>query len=1491
MIASHTRAAARWRFGLAAALLALPAVAGAQQGTPAPADRQAAPARRGFELFGLIDFAVTGMRAPTGSYRYYVSNGGPMDTQDASLTASPATAMRGSTALGQFSEIALFAAAAPGDRARYLDRIPSLSNVLGNGAAMSFNFHKIQGLQRTAWYAADGSLGFVNSGVRSSPAGCLNHSPPLPSGRTLMPGSDCPETWGLNGWQGRRPISRETFLQVYNASPNTFAFNPFEIPPALIDTSRYLGDRFQTYGTITDYSRDRVNDFGNVLPNGPGAPTASGYPLGLQWEFDAFTMSDAPGIVFWQATITNRTDSVYASQAYTGGIDYDSLYVGIVTRHSRSLRAHAGFEPQRGAAFFNEVGNDDATNAGGCDGALPVPGGFASDAYAGNCVVVGFSLGASAVVFLKSPIGDLRYKQFSNPGSRFANPTHPLSGDTITFNTARMCGDECTVDHIARSADQAYGVVASKERFALGTDAPSALSPLQYWMLFHPANGAATNPSLRVDLDNPRAGGGFNYTPLPGWRYSSRPAGGGATGSDTLFFDTCNPALDPAVVPIAVPTTRTELGRCTGRWVDTLPDRTINFTRNATWLGAGPFRLAAGAKTTLILAITTAPDSLTIESNVNKAIDLYQTFFVAPTPPPVPRITSVRTVGGNIRQTGVRLYFENRTAGYVDPFVLQLAESFETDTAAGSPYRKLNRLNPRILRPGVANDTGLTIADTLRRLAAEQIVRFNVYKTCNPGSSRYTRSTSPNICSNDRITDSLGIDRGPAPYATLQDTAYVYGDGNVLSGHTYQYVIVPVTRGVRLQLVTDSLTVGGNTVRTIKDTTLVAPRADLPTVFNAPNVATVYVPASVQAGGAPSRVQYIGEVGSQTFEGDSVAYQGPFVTITDSIPAALNYRLVFGDSVRIREFQTNAAVDSSYVVVYRSTPVGFNYTATSTTANTTNSLFSRVARPQRRFLDSLVFRRIEPVSIVRSIVGNTGAPGTTVDTKRNDASVIDLGGGRREVRTTIKYTGGAFAPASGIFNDPQTIAEPLAQGVLLVERNGQDVPVLVGNDFRGAQFGLSNRIVGGVDFDNVVLDVANRPVVTAYTPTGTPNLGGAQLLAPFFTDPEGGRFAVGVQGAVPTVNFQNNLSRFTGAATGEFVFRWAGEDFGPDAPFTLEAGPNALQQAFNASLAKRAVGQMTLVTDEVRTAIRQQMGSTIPAGYDTTLIAVKLPFKIFDHSRDRVVNGRDSAGREVFAAMFAADKFYSPETLPAGAIGAVPSRWLLLGEGADTARVTVPQDQWVPGEPLILLERVTVADTNDDGTIKRDAQGRPVERQQLSVIATRATIGCRNLVPAWCNPLIGRGGLGYSPTQQGYQLVVRTYVPATADREIRFAVTPSVSGTRVQAISRAQLDSVKVVPNPYVLYSSYEQTTSNEQRVMFTHLPPEGHIRIYTAAGQFVQQIRWTPADLNGNGDLYFNLLTREGTLMASGLYVFTVEATGANRMRRKQVGRFIIIR
>src|SRR5215208_567118 len=156
MTSLSSKAARRRRASLLTPLLAAllaqlaqlaPASAGAQQGgTPASGGR--ASGRRGFDLFAVVDFAATGVRSPTGSYRYFVTNSGPMDLQVRQLEgAFPATVIRSGTPIVQFYELTLFAAAAPGDRAANLARVPTLSNASGGGAAISFNFHKTNGLQ------------------------------------------------------------------------------------------------------------------------------------------------------------------------------------------------------------------------------------------------------------------------------------------------------------------------------------------------------------------------------------------------------------------------------------------------------------------------------------------------------------------------------------------------------------------------------------------------------------------------------------------------------------------------------------------------------------------------------------------------------------------------------------------------------------------------------------------------------------------------------------------------------------------------------------------------------------------------------------------------------------------------------------------------------------------------------------------------------------------------------------------------------------------------------------------------------------------------------------------------------------------------------------------------------------------------------------------------------------------------------------------------
>ena len=98
------------------------------------------------------------------------------------------------------------------------------------------------------------------------------------------------------------------------------------------------------------------------------------------------------------------------------------------------------------------------------------------------------------------------------------------------------------------------------------------------------------------------------------------------------------------------------------------------------------------------------------------------------------------------------------------------------------------------------------------------------------------------------------------------------------------------------------------------------------------------------------------------------------------------------------------------------------------------------------------------------------------------------------------------------------------------------------------------------------------------------------------------------------------------------------------------------------------------------------------------------------------------------------------------------------------------------------------------------------------------------------------------------------------------------------------LSRVHMVPNPFIVRSDYQ--TGARAAVRFTHLPPEGRLRIYDVAGRFIQEIRWTEGDLVG-GDLPFDLLTREGRPMAAGLYMWVLETPEG----RRAGGKFVILR
>lgn len=115
-----------------------------------------------------------------------------------------------------------------------------------------------------------------------------------------------------------------------------------------------------------------------------------------------------------------------------------------------------------------------------------------------------------------------------------------------------------------------------------------------------------------------------------------------------------------------------------------------------------------------------------------------------------------------------------------------------------------------------------------------------------------------------------------------------------------------------------------------------------------------------------------------------------------------------------------------------------------------------------------------------------------------------------------------------------------------------------------------------------------------------------------------------------------------------------------------------------------------------------------------------------------------------------------------------------------------------------------------------------------------------------------------------------------------------------------RIDAIHVVPNPFVVQSVFGRVQSSglvHSRVLFVNVPKEGMLRVYTISGQMVQQLSWTASDLvvagddSPHGDLPYNLRTREGRDLATGLYLYVITARDAGASSAVARGKFVVIR
>jgi hypothetical protein len=366
---------------------------------------------------------------------------------------------------------------------------------------------------------------------------------------------------------------------------------------------------------------------------------------------------------------------------------------------------------------------------------------------------------------------------------------------------------------------------------------------------------------------------------------------------------------------------------------------------------------------------------------------------------------------------------------------------------------------------------------------------------------------------------------------------------------------------------------------------------------------------------------------------------------------------------------------------------------------------------------------------------------------------------------------------------------------------------------------------------------------------------------------------------------------------GQYKLEWAGDAWGPGSNFTYQT-PSQLAADVAASLAARAGVQTTDSTDALRRIVALR---AVASGQDTVrpLVRVQLPFRVIG-----------SNGQPATVAMFR-----RWANGPNATRDSLVNNSRLLGNGGDTVRVAVPRNLWLPNDTLYVVETVKRDSTILIGgnltvvTRQETIDGRTAQvpiQKDSTIVSMRLMLSCAGTTTPTtsaaprCNPLVPGtfAATGYLPYQNGWKSVFefgRSF-ELFSDFQINAQATTAVG---VQ-LTNADIQDIRVVPNPYIVQSSFDNIQGGGRvgvpRVLFTGVPTQGIVRVYSVSGQLLQVVSWTEADLTNlgqgtlTGDLPFTLRTREGLDMGSGLYVFVLESTGTGPKLTKR-GKFVVIR
>ncbi len=131
--------------------------------------------------------------------------------------------------------------------------------------------------------------------------------------------------------------------------------------------------------------------------------------------------------------------------------------------------------------------------------------------------------------------------------------------------------------------------------------------------------------------------------------------------------------------------------------------------------------------------------------------------------------------------------------------------------------------------------------------------------------------------------------------------------------------------------------------------------------------------------------------------------------------------------------------------------------------------------------------------------------------------------------------------------------------------------------------------------------------------------------------------------------------------------------------------------------------------------------------------------------------------------------------------------------------------------------------------------------------------------------------------------------PLTEKDSVVFTVNSAIEAVDQKIIQN--MDDIKVVPNPYISANSMEPALqisgmNQQRRLMFTNLPAECSIKIFTMSGVFVDEV--IVENSADRGSIHWDMLTREGLEIAAGIYIYQVKSEDTGE---EKIGKFAVLK